>query len=306
MEGGETPESKNYTNVGRHACCSIRACPKRRLHGNADGEGAPAPVAGARDGRRQDLRDGAEVCAERGSEGRVAEVSPGDRAPRAGAPRRADPDAARSSGANPGPQDRARHGPVAGRGHGGGAGQRRQGAGRVRRMRVRCARRGEGPLELAADRRGGEEADRRRRQGDQGGVQGGRGPGGRALLPFEGLAARALDAGARPEGRAAAAGGKEARQDGDRPGPRRAGEDQALVAKGGVRSWVDAFASIQDLTPGSYFSACSTARFAMTVIRCARYSGEACRSLFRPSGFTLMFATDSGANFEESAFSMSV
>ena len=54
-----------------------------------------------------------------------------------------------------------------------------------------------------------------------------------------------------------------------------------------------------------YFSAASTARFAITVIRCARYSGLACRSLFSPSAFTLMFATDSGANFALSAFSMS-
>src|SRR5438445_3179282 len=55
-----------------------------------------------------------------------------------------------------------------------------------------------------------------------------------------------------------------------------------------------------------YFNAASTARLAMTVIRCARYSGLACRSLLRPSAFTLMLATDSGANFEASAFSMSV
>src|SRR6185436_9823165 len=37
-----------------------------------------------------------------------------------------------------------------------------------------------------------------------------------------------------------------------------------------------------------HFSAASTARFAITVIRCARYSGEAWRSLFSPSGLTLM------------------
>src|SRR3989449_843200 len=56
---------------------------------------------------------------------------------------------------------------------------------------------------------------------------------------------------------------------------------------------------------GCYFIAASTARLAMTVIRCARYSGLACRSLLRPSAFTLILATDSGANFEASAFSMS-
>ena len=44
---------------------------------------------------------------------------------------------------------------------------------------------------------------------------------------------------------------------------------------------------------------------AITVMRCARYSGEACRSLLRPSCFTLMFATASGANFAASAFSIS-
>src|SRR5256886_11083570 len=56
---------------------------------------------------------------------------------------------------------------------------------------------------------------------------------------------------------------------------------------------------------GCYFIAASTARLAMTVIRCARYSGLACRSLLRPSAFTLILATDSGANFAASAFSMS-
>src|SRR6185295_1948670 len=54
-----------------------------------------------------------------------------------------------------------------------------------------------------------------------------------------------------------------------------------------------------------YFSAASTARLAMTVTRCARYSALACMSLFRPSCLTLIFATDSGANFAARAFSMS-
>ncbi len=48
-----------------------------------------------------------------------------------------------------------------------------------------------------------------------------------------------------------------------------------------------------------------TARLAMTVTRCARYSALACRSVLRPSCFCLMLATDSGANFAASAFSMS-
>src|SRR6185436_2117700 len=61
----------------------------------------------------------------------------------------------------------------------------------------------------------------------------------------------------------------------------------------------------KDRRPG-HFSAASTARFAITVMRCARYSGEACRSLLRPSGFTLMLATASGANLDDSAFSISV
>src|SRR5205814_9960873 len=51
-----------------------------------------------------------------------------------------------------------------------------------------------------------------------------------------------------------------------------------------------------------HFRACSTARLHITVTRCARYSGEACRSLLSPSGLTLMFATASGANFAASAF----
>ena len=55
----------------------------------------------------------------------------------------------------------------------------------------------------------------------------------------------------------------------------------------------------------SYFSAASTARFAITVTRCARYSALACRSVLRPSRFCLTLATDSGANFALSAFSMS-
>src|SRR5205814_10321697 len=55
-----------------------------------------------------------------------------------------------------------------------------------------------------------------------------------------------------------------------------------------------------------YFSACSTARLHITVMRCARYSGEACRSLFSPSGLTVMLATASGANLAASAFSISV
>ena len=45
-----------------------------------------------------------------------------------------------------------------------------------------------------------------------------------------------------------------------------------------------------------YFIAASTARLAITVIRCARYSAEACRSEFNPSALTFRFATDSGAN----------
>src|SRR5260370_39448727 len=43
-----------------------------------------------------------------------------------------------------------------------------------------------------------------------------------------------------------------------------------------------------------------------SVMRWERYSGEAWRSLLRPSGLTLMFATDSGANLAASAFSISV
>src|SRR5687768_2868922 len=155
----------------------------------------------------------------------------------------------------------------------------------MRGLRKRGHGRAGRPLQLGADRRGGEEDDRRRRQGAQGGLQGGRGAGGRALLPLQGLDARARARVARPQGGAAAARGAQAGQDRDRRGPRGAG-------------------ALEDAL--SYcFSAASTARFAMTVIRCARYSGEACRSLLRPSGFTLMLATDSGANFAPSAFSIS-
>jgi putative ABC transport system substrate-binding protein len=60
------------------------------------------------------------------------------------------------------------------------------------------------------------------------------------------------------------------------------------------------------LKPPAALLARATARFAITVMRCARYSGEACRSLFSPSGFTLMLATASGANLAASAFSISV
>src|SRR4029079_15229487 len=54
-----------------------------------------------------------------------------------------------------------------------------------------------------------------------------------------------------------------------------------------------------------YLTAASTARFAITLTRCARYSALACRSLFKPSAFCLIDATDDGSNFAESAFSMS-
>src|SRR5687768_3484245 len=155
----------------------------------------------------------------------------------------------------------------------------------MRGLRKRGHGRAGRPLQLGADRRGGEEDDRRRRQGAQGGLQGGRGAGGRALLPLQGLDARAVARVARPEGGAAAARGAQAGQDRDRRGPRRAG-------------------ALEDAL--SYcFSAASTARLAMTVIRCARYSGEACRSLLSPSALTLMPATDSGANFAVRAFSIS-
>jgi putative ABC transport system substrate-binding protein len=94
---------------------------KRRPHGSENGEGAAASVARAREMRRQGLRDGAQVRAERGPEGGVAEIPRRDRAARPGPDRRADPDAARSGRADAGPQDRARHGRVARRRHGGGA-----------------------------------------------------------------------------------------------------------------------------------------------------------------------------------------
>src|ERR1041385_7877553 len=95
---------------------------------------------------------------------------------------------------------------------------------------MRRACRGKGPLQLAADRRGREKDDRRRGEGAERGAQGSRGPGRRALLPLEGLAARALDAVARDEGRAAAPGRKEACQDRDRPGARRAVTHQVALS----------------------------------------------------------------------------
>src|SRR5258708_22593635 len=176
----------------------------------------------------------------------------------------------------------------------------------MRRLRMRGDGRGEGPLELAADRRGREENDRRRRQGVERGSPGSRRPGRRALLPLEGLDARALDAGARLESGAAAAGRKEARQDRHRRRARRAVAHQVALS-----SWSQTKSPPRRTFFGRgptliYFSAASTARLHITVMRCARYSGEACRSLFRPSGFTLMLATASGANFAASAFSISV
>ena len=102
---------------------------KRRRHGNEDGQGAAPAIAGARDGRREGLRDGAEMRGERGPEGRVGEVSRGNREARAGFTRRVPADEPRPGGADPGPQDHPRHRRLAGRRDGSGARHRRQGNG---------------------------------------------------------------------------------------------------------------------------------------------------------------------------------
>src|SRR6185503_6685113 len=198
--------------------------------------------------------------------------------------------------ADPGAQDHARHRPVADRGDGSGPRHRRQGNGRVRGVRDGGACGDDRPLQLAADRRGRGQDDRRAGQGAERGLRGSGRRGRRALLSLEGLAARAFAAGPRPEGAAPAARGREGREVGDGAGPRRAAAPAPPVRK--VVAPAKAGAPF-------YLSAASTARFAITVTRCARYSGEACRSLFSPSAFTLMPATASGANFAPSAFSMS-
>src|SRR5258706_7699568 len=171
---------------------------------------------------------------------------------------------------------------------------------------MRGARRGEGPFQLAADRRSREKDDRRRRQGVERCLQGSRRPGRRALLPLEGLDARALDAGARPESGAAAAGREEARQDRHRRRARRAVAHQVALSPWSQTKSPPRRAFFWQGSDPDYFSEASTARLHITVMRWARYSGEACRSLFRPSGLTLMLATASGANLEEKAFSISV
>src|SRR5207237_8702753 len=95
--------------------------------------------------------------AERGPEGGMGALSPGNRAPRANVAGRVLANAARRAGTVAGSQDRARHGRVAGRGDGSSARRRRQGPGGKRRLRARGALRGEGPLKLTPDR-GGREA----------------------------------------------------------------------------------------------------------------------------------------------------
>src|SRR5438105_6082122 len=115
---------------------------------------------------------------QRGPEGGVGKVSAGNREARAGFTRSVPADAARSAGADSGAPDRARHGYAARGGDGKGAEQRRPGSRAVRRVRMRGARGDHRPLELGADRRGGEEDDRRRGQGAQAGPQGSGRPGG--------------------------------------------------------------------------------------------------------------------------------
>ena len=83
-----------------------------------------------------------------------------------------------------------------------------------------------------------EKMDRRRRQGAEGGLQGSRGRGGRAPLPLEGLAARAVARGARPQG-AAAARGEEASEASAQA--RGAGAARASAPQGGNRKGVDPF-----------------------------------------------------------------
>src|SRR5688572_27076331 len=56
----------------------------RSLHGSQDAEGAAAAVAGARDGRREDLRDCPEMRPERRPQGRMGKVPPGNGKARAG------------------------------------------------------------------------------------------------------------------------------------------------------------------------------------------------------------------------------
>src|SRR5262245_7649940 len=60
-----------------------------------------------------------------------------------------------------------------------------------------------------------------------------------------------------------------------------------------------------DLRDDDQPNAAATARFAITVTTCARYSAEAWMSELRPLSGCLTFATDSGANFAASAFSIS-
>src|SRR5712664_3405193 len=213
-------------------------------------------------------------------------VSGGDGAPRAGFTGRLRTDAAGCRRADARPQDSARHGGVAGGGHGSRSWRGRPGRCAARGLRVRHPRRDQGPPGLGADRRGIQENDRRGGKGPERSVRGSGRRGRRAPVPHQGLVPRAMDGIAWAESRPAAAGGTQAREDRDRRRPRGTGTQEYAVK-------------------AAYPSAASTARRAITVTRWARYSGVACKSLFKPSAFTLMSATDSGANCADSAFSMS-
>ena len=251
-----------------------------------------APVARARDGRDQGLRDRAQVRRQRGPEGGVGEY-------RQQTEKHVQvlPDACLQLEIDPEEQTRGRKithdmGPSLVAAMEAALGTGRQGAGPG--VAPRCVVHAE-TVDHFNWQLIGEVAKRRtgaRGEGAEGGLPGGRGRGGRApTTTRKRLAARALAA--RPLGLKA-----------QRAGPRRRRSESASPSAAGPVPRNDLDEKNRRPTPARRLtsSAASTARFAITVMRCARYSGEACRSLLRPSGFTLMFATASGANFARAPF----
>ena len=142
-------------------------------------------------GGGQDLRDGRPVCSERRPGEGVGQIPGRDPQPRgrhAARPRRVRP---RRGDRNAGTSDRTDQGRGARRVHGDRAADRSC-CGAVGRRRVRRRGGDEGPHELGADRRSGQEAHRCAGEGAQGGPRRGGGAGGRAPLSHDGMGPRAL------------------------------------------------------------------------------------------------------------------
>src|SRR5687768_18573640 len=101
------------------------------------------------------------------------------------------------------------------------------------------------------------QAEGRAGKGAQGSLRGSRRPGRRAPLPHQGLVSRVVDRIARDEGRSSPAGGKEARQVGDRRGEGGARKVQVAVTRKRGRAEPALFEYQGEPEPAILLSSCN-------------------------------------------------